>query len=1274
MNFGVLGPLAVWRDGREVRLGGARQRGLLALLLVRANEVVSSAGVVDALWGERPPPSAEKAVKAVVWQLRKLLGTDVIETAPGGYVLRAARDAIDSQVFEVRLGRGRQLLSEGTADAASSVLAEALGLWRGPPYAEFGYQEFARNEIARLGELRLVAHELRLEADLALGRHGEIVAELQGLVVDHPLREQLRELLMLALYRAGRQADALAAYQQGRAVLVEELGLDPSASLKSLEQAILRHDPSLDPRAVVRNLRHGVDTDSRSQTRAPAALPVRKTVTIVVCSVEGKRRNGGRLDPESSRLLVERYFEAATAIVTRHGGTVETFIGDGVVGVFGVPVLHEDDAERAVRAAEELRSALGELNRASEHDFGAMVMPRLAITTGEVVIGTEAGLATEAVVAAAVRLQQAAGAGEVLLDPDTVELVREVVRAERLGGPGSDDEAAAGFRLLAVEPPRPRAARRLDVPMVARAHELAVLEDRFATATGRPSCVLVTVLGPAGVGKSRLAREFLTGLDADVLEGRCLSYGEGITYWPLIELMTALQGSHGELLADRPAAEAAIASLLGDSADPTTPDEIAWAVRKLLEALARERPLVVLLDDLHWAEPTLLDLVEDVAQLSQAVPILLLCLARPELLERRPGWGAGQTNATALRLEPLGPAETQELIGHLLRGGELAPELAARIEATAEGNPLFVEEMLAIVQESDADEVIVPPTIKALLAARIDQLNPTERQILGCGAIEGQLFHRSTVEALTAPPQPTEQQLAALVRKGFLRPDQPRQLPADEAYRFRHLLIRDAAYDALPKATRADLHERFAAWLDEHGGMLVERDELVGYHLQQADCYLGELGTPESETASLRERAAGFLAAAGRRATARGDYHAAVNLLERALALDVPDLRVRLQLQVELGLAFDQTGRHGEAEALLDTTVEVATEFGERGLAARALVHLSNRRMSQDPAVGAGEMIPVAKEAIRTFESLDDLLGLAEAERFLADALDRAGRSTESIAARERAIAHAQAAGATGIRRLIVSGLANQLSGGPTPAEEATGRLEELLESNRDDRVLAAVIRRQLACMLAMAGRFDEARAHLDTSAPVLDEANLTQESWGASRWQVSRALELMGETAAAEQDLIALYLYYRDTRGGRTSSVAINAAAHLANLCCDQGRWEEAADYLSYGEEVDRSPPPTGKIFAFMRLAARARLAAYAGRHAEATELGRTAPELARTMNNPDREARVWLALAEVQRRAGNQLEADDAVERALELYDRKGNITAAARVRADQPLPGSS
>ena len=448
-------------------------------------------------------------------------------------------------------------------------------------------------------------------------------------------------------------------------------------------------------------------------------------------------------------------------------------------------------------------------------------------------------------------------------------------------------------------------ARNTSGTMVGRARELRQLASVWERATSERACQLFTVLGAAGVGKSRLSAEFLASLD-DILvvRGRCLPYGEGITYWPVVEVLKQLPAADVD-----PAAAETIEALLGNQKLVTSSEEIAWAFRKQLEAVARERPLVCMFDDLHWGEATFLDLVEHVADLSRGAPILLLCMARPDLLDRRTGWGGGKVNATTVLLEPLAPAETALLIESL---AQLDERLHARVQDAAEGNPLFVEEMVALLQESGDDEVTTPPTIQALLAARLDQLDPRERSVLQCGAVEGRTFHQGALRALIPEETDLTARLTALVRKELIRPETA-VFRSEEAFRFRHLLSRDAAYDGLPKATRAELHERFAAWLGEHQAGLVELDELLGYHLEQAARFNEELGRPG---AALAERAAARLGAAGLRALDRGDMVGAINLLGRATALLPPDDDARIELELELGEALQEAGRLAEAESL----------------------------------------------------------------------------------------------------------------------------------------------------------------------------------------------------------------------------------------------------------------------------------------------------------------------------------------------------------------------
>ena len=501
-------------------------------------------------------------------------------------------------------------------------------------------------------------------------------------------------------------------------------------------------------------------------------------MTVLFCDVTGSTALGERLDPESLRAVMVRYFDVARVAVERHGGSVEKFIGDAVMAVFGIPVLHEDDALRAVRAASELRDGLVVLNEGLLRDYDTTLELRIGVNTGEVVTGTEERLATGDAVNVAARLEQAAQPGEILLGAETRALVRDAVIVEALDPLAMKGKAASvdAYRLVSVRAQAP--GRHLGGAMVGRERELGRLRAAMAQAVVDGSCQLFTVLGTAGVGKSRLAYEFLAGLeDTTVVRGTCLSYGEGITYWPVVEVLKQLLGAApderlGELAVDA-SARRAIQAVLGDGTLVASVEEIAWAMRKLLEAVAAAGPLVVVLDDIHWGEEAFLDLVDHVADLSRDAPILLLCMARPELLDRRPGWGGGKLNATTVLLEPLAADDADALVAHLLAGVQADQALRKRILDAAEGNPLFVEEMVALLRESPDGSVTVPPTIQALLAARLDQLDPTERVVLARGSVEGRVFHRGAVQALSPNESELTTPLTALVRRELVRPDRP---------------------------------------------------------------------------------------------------------------------------------------------------------------------------------------------------------------------------------------------------------------------------------------------------------------------------------------------------------------------------------------------------------------------------------------------------------------------------------------------------------------------
>ncbi|HLM34606.1 MAG TPA: adenylate/guanylate cyclase domain-containing protein [Gaiellaceae bacterium] len=985
----------------------------------------------------------------------------------------------------------------------------------------------------------------------------------------------------------------------------------------------------------------------------------RKTVTVLFADMTGSTALGERLDPESLRHVLGRYFDLARATVERHGGAVEKFIGDAVMAVFGVPRVHEDDALRAVRAAADLRHGLGALNETLERDFATRLELRIGVNTGEVVTGTAERLATGDAVNVAARLEQAAQPGEILLGADTLRLVRDAVSVEPVAPlelKGKSERIAA-HRLLAVDAHAPAHVRRLDVPMVGRHRQLRLLADAFDQVVNERSCHLFTVLGPAGVGKSRLVGEFLQTLgDVTVLAGRCLSYGEGITYWPAVEIVKQAGGAEA---ADDATVRTTLDALLGDSHVAATPAQIAWAFRKLVEVKAAERPVVCLVDDLQWGEPTFLELVEHVADLSRDAPILLVCMARPELLDRHSTWAGGKLNATSVLLEPLSETETDELIGGLLAGSTISAGLQARIRRAAGGNPLFVEEMLALVGlTDDGGEVAVPPTIQALLAARLDQLALPERSVLERASVEGEVFHRGGVAALGDEEPQLDTRLTALVRKDLLRPERP-QLLGEDGYRFRHLLVRDATYGALPKAIRAGLHERFAAWLHERAGDVVEHDELVGYHLEQAFRYRQELGPVGDADHEVARRAGELLVRAGRRAFDRGDRRAAATLLERARRLlSASPLRVRTLIDLGRCLAEALDDVDGGRRAL-DEAIEEAVVVGrdELGLWAQLERFYVGVLIEAEPQLEAMEAL--SREATRMLERAGDDEGVARAWFLFAMPLWAQGRWDDMMEPLERSIEYARRAGRRSMELEALRFVLAATMFGSTTVDAGIERGRRVLDEVTDSRELRAWGTRTVATMMGLDGRADEARALFADARAIFAELDNKQ---GLAVLAFSTApLELMaGDLAAAERELrAALDLTYE--MGDR--SRVPNLSALLADVLLDQDRVAEAERYLDIARDAVQAGDAGGQT---VTLLAEARLLSRRGSTAEAAALADEAIAILRATQELITAPSSLRHQAEVLLAAGRDADAAAALREAIAAAERKGASAEANLTRA--------
>jgi len=962
--------------------------------------------------------------------------------------------------------------------------------------------------------------------------------------------------------------------------------------------------------------------------------------------VTGSTSLAEKLDPESLRALLARYFERMKGIVEWHGGTVEKFIGDAVMAVFGVPVLHEDDALRAVRAAFEMRDVLPELG----------VEGRIGITTGEVVAGTEERLATGDAVNVAARLEQAAASGEILVGAETLALVRAAVDVEQLEPLElrGKSERVPAYRLVAL---RQEPERRKGGVFVGRERELGLLREAFGRVVSDRSCQLFTLLGTAGVGKSRLVEEFLGSLDgARLVRGRCLSYGEGITYYPVVEVLRQLFGDDPhtpiEALAVDEIAAGALRALLGGESVATSANETAWAFRKLLERVALETPLVVVFDDIHWGEPTFLELVEHVADLSRDAPILLLCVARPELLDRRSGWGGGKLNATTSLLEPLDVLATDELIEALLAGGELANALRARIRDAAGGNPLFVEEMVALVRESGNGHAMVPPTIQALLAARLEQLELSERSVLERGSIEGKEFHRGAVVALAPGEAAPDPQLMTLVRKDLIRPGRP-TLPGEDAYRFRHLLIRDAAYEGLTKSRRAELHQLLASWLDEHGSDLVERDEITGYHLEQAYRYKAELGQLDDGASDLAAAAAERLGAAGRRAIDRADIGAARNLLARTLALlppDVLDCVLELKLAQTLAMAGDPAAAVASAARTADRAAAAGDRLGELHARICEVRYLT----LTDPEGRFDELEALTEEARPLFEQAGYDAGLATLWDAVCEVEHQRCRNDVGAAAAERAMEHARRSGDPQMERLFLFSLVLETYRGTKPVDEYLLWLNDIAARYGDQPMIDSWRSRALGLL----GRFEEARAlHAKSIAAFRERGARIEEAISAQGgWRIEMEA---GDFHAAE----------RIARRGCELLEEIGERSFLSTLACQLadslyalGRDDDAAKWAELGPEVGASDDVLTRMLAGQVLA---KLAARRRDHAHARTLVGEAVALAATTQDLIAQADARVDLAEVLAMAGQTGAAATELEHAAALYARKGATACLSRTQ---------
>jgi class 3 adenylate cyclase/tetratricopeptide (TPR) repeat protein len=1259
MEYRVLGSLEVLDgSGQRVPLGGTRQQTVLGSLLLRAGETVPLERLVDELW-EQPPETAAKTVQVYVSRLRRLLTPGAIESRSGGYALRLDGDRLDLTQFERLAEEGRTALSAAEWERAASLLGEALALWRGPALGGLT-AEALRREAERLEEARLEALEDRVEADLARGRQREVVPELRALVAEHPFRERPRAQLMRGLYAAGRQAEALEVYRETRTLLDEELGLEPGAELRELERRMLSQDPELE--------RVAETPQPAAPPRPEAAEPIRarRPATVVFADVVDSTTLGEQLDPESVHRILERYSEMATAILERHGGTVEKFIGDAIVGFFGFPEVHEDDAQRAVRAAVELRDAVSGLCEELGETHGIELGIKIGVNSGDVFVGAGSRremFATGDSVNVAARLEQHADEGEILLGERTFRLVEDTVEAEPLEPLVVKGRRAlvSAWRLLELSPAEPLSHRH-PVPFVGRERELEELRRAFAHVRDERACALCTIVGPAGMGKSRLAEEFVAelGESATVAVGRCLSYGEAITYHALAEILQELIGADPEgrvaqLVGDEEAAVVArrVQAAMGLTQEIAPAEETFWAVRRLFEAVAAERPLVAILDDLHWGEPLLLDLLEYLAGFTAGVPILILCLARGELFETRPEWAAGEVVALHALAEP----EARELV-RAIGEGEVEPSEEARIIRAAEGNPLFLEQLVATRTECGAEHL--PPNVQALLTARVASLDPGERTVLEHASVEGRNFRWSTVADLLSEEarESLGRDLMALVRRQLIEPD-PSVFAGEDGFRFSHVLIREAVYEGLPKEVCADLHERLADRLRENPG---SEDEVVGHHLEQAFRARSQLGLVGEREWELAREAQARLEAAAHKVLLGGDPDAAADLLGRAVSLLPADEPSRVSLLPTLGTALFEAGRFSKADGVLTEAIDRAG--GDALLEARARLEQQFVRLQAEGAIDEAER--TARDALQVFEAHGDLRGQSRTWCLRATVDWIQGQAEKADGGWQRAADLARVAEDELELFEILAWRASAAPIGPTPVPDAIATCAEIRKEVEGSPLATAQMLPPFAALYAMQGDFETARSLVREANTLLGELG---RIYTVALAQHDATVELLaGEPGAAEERLRTAYERL-DELGEK--ALFASTASMLAHAVYAQGRYEEAAQFC----RASRSAAAADDLSAQVEWrGVAAKLLAQRGQNEEAETLAREAAELVAQTDFLRSHGDALLDLGDVLALGGERQKAAAAFRAGLELYEEKGDTVMAGRARSRLDATGSA
>jgi class 3 adenylate cyclase/Pyruvate/2-oxoacid:ferredoxin oxidoreductase delta subunit/tetratricopeptide (TPR) repeat protein len=1019
----------------------------------------------------------------------------------------------------------------------------------------------------------------------------------------------------------------------------------------------------------------------------------RKVVTIVFADLIGSTSLHERLDAESARHLMDRYYRALHTVVDAHAGTMLKLLGDGVLAAFGVPRVAENDAIRAVRAAVAIVEAVKGLAVTVREERSSSLMPnalsvRVAVNTGEVVVSPDNTDIVGDPVNVAARLQQEARDGEVLIGESTRRLVGELVTLARYGDLALKGrvETVAAYRVVSLERPAGAAA----TAFVGRDEELHRLMAVYAAAVAARGARLALVLGSPGLGKSRLLAEFShrVGERTTVLAAQVDAAG-GATFAPLARAIRrhlciddassgdALRAAVGAAVpsddTDHSRITSGITALLAGT--PAAPEETFFVVRRLLGGFAGPRPVVVAIDDLQWAEPLLLDLIEHLVQWTTGVPLLVLVAARPELRDVRPSLAAaGGLVADVVTLTGLDAGAATRLAANVIGAEALPAAVAGRVLATSEGNPLFLGELVRMLvndgiltREGDRwttsvalSDLDMPPTIHALLAARIERLRPEDRAVLERAAVVGRQFSRAAVAHLLPreAQDDLDARLAALRRSELIEPDAAWFL-GEPALRFHHNLIRDAAYRRLLKGTRAEQHGRIADWIEARVGESVEYDEMIGWHLEQAHQHLRELGPIDEHGRAFGERAARSLAAAGRRALARDDVPVAASLLGRALdRLDDAD-PTRADLALDWCEALLAAGNVGQAATAV-------TELG-RWIGDDARLRAWHTCLAGQLAVltepqtlrTTAEAVAAAAAALA---AAGDAAGEAKAHSVHALALVRLGKIGAGEAALDRALAAARRGQDRRRANAVLAGAPLAALWGPSPVTRASGRcldVVRVLRITQGAPAVEAVALRCQAVLEALRARSDAARRMIASSRSMVQELGITQRLLEADVF--AGLIELLdGDAAAAERSLRSAY---DGLRAHGLGIDAAQAAALLGRALLAQDRVEEA-EALSHDSEALAGDDLKAAI---AWRGVRAEALARRGVHASAVDLARAAVDIAAATDALLDHADARRALAAALRASGRNVEAGTEEARAIELWEAKGATLLAERARHD-------